>query len=234
MPAFAEEVEAAIEEGVRIEPLSTPVKVLSENGRLTGIVCITNRLGDIDASGRRAPVPVPGSERTIPLDTLVVAISEGSDTDCVTVAGENRLQTTARSTVKADPETLVTNRAGVFAGGDVVTGPNTVVDAIAAGKRAALMIDRFLRGEPLRQPERARLPQVYVEPLVPPQGGPTDRVETPRLSTRARRRSFQEVEMVLSAGDASREAQRCLRCDLTFTEPRTEPAADAAEAGGRP
>jgi len=233
MPAFEEEVEAAIEEGVRIEPLSAPVKILTEQGRLAGLECIANRLGEIDASGRRAPVPIPGSERTIPLDTLIVAISEGSDTDCVTVAGENRLLTTARSTVKTDPETLTTNRAGVFAGGDVVTGPNTVVDAIAAGKRAALMIDRYLRSEPLRQPERARLPQVYVEPLVPPQGGPAERVETPRLATRARRRSFQEVEMVLSAGDAAREAQRCLRCDLTFTEPRAEPEADSAGTGGR-
>jgi hypothetical protein len=77
------------------------------------------------------------------------------------------------------------------------------------------------------------LPQVYVEPLAPPQGGPADRVETPRLATRARRRSFQEVEMVLSAGDATHEAQRCLRCDLAFTEPRTETAADGAGAGGR-
>jgi NADH-quinone oxidoreductase subunit F len=233
MPAFEEEVEAAIEEGVRIEPLSTPVKVLTRDGRVAGIECITNRLGETDASGRRSPVPITGSERTFPLDTLIVAISEGSDTDCVTVAGENRLVTTARNTVKVDPETLTTNRPGVFAGGDVVTGPNTVVDAIAAGKRAALMIDRYLRAEPLRQPERARLPQVYVEPLAPPQGVPAERVETPRLATRARRRSFQEVEMVLSASDAAREAQRCLRCDLTFTEPRAEPAADTAGAGGR-
>jgi hypothetical protein len=74
---------------------------------------------------------------------------------------------------------------------------------------------------------------VYVEPLAPPQGVPAERVETPRLATRARRRSFQEVEMVLSASDAAREAQRCLRCDLTFTEPRAEPAADTAGAGGR-
>ena len=232
MPAFEEEVEAAVEEGVRIEPLTTPVRILTANGRLAGVECVTNRLGEIDDSGRRAPVPIPGSEREFPLDTLIVAISEGSDTDCVTVAGENRLATTARGTVKADPETLTTNRPGVFSGGDMVTGPNTVVDAIAAGKRAALMIDRYLRGEPLRQPERARLPQVYVEPLVPPQEVPAERVETPRLATRARRRSFEEVEMVLSAADGTREAMRCLRCDLAFTQPAKDEETSTVKVGG--
>ena len=210
-----------------METLTTPIRILSQDGRLTGIECVRNQLGELDASGRRAPVPIPGSGHVIELDTLIVAISEGSDTDCVTVAGENRLQTTARGTVQYDAQTMATNRPGVFAGGDVVSGPNTVVDAIAAGKRAAVMIDRYLRGEPLRQPERARLPQVYVEPIAPPQeGAPVPAVAVPRLSTGARRRSFAEVEMVLSVADATTEARRCLRCDLAFTEP-----SDAARAG---
>ncbi len=186
MPAFAEEIEAAQEEGVRIEALTAPVRILTQGGRLTGIECITNRLGEIDASGRRAPVPVAGSERTVPLDTLIVAISEGSDTDCISVAGANRIETTKQGTVRVDRETLLTNRPGVFAGGDVVTGPNTVVDAIAAGKRAAVMIERHLRGEALKQPSGVRLPDVYVEPAAPVAGEPAegDRVETPRLSSR--------------------------------------------------
>jgi NADH-quinone oxidoreductase subunit F len=232
MPAFEEEVEAAIEEGVRIVPLVTPVAVRTEHGRLTGLTCLHNRLGDPDASGRRAPVVIEGSGETFDLDTLIVAISEGSDTDCVTVAGENRLTTTSKGTVKADPVTMVTNRPGVFAGGDVVTGPNTVVDAIAAGKRAAVVIDRYLRGEPLVQPERARLPQDFVAPVATPEGeaAAADRVETPRLSREARRRSFAEVEMVLSPAEAMRESRRCLRCDLAFTEPRPGAGAEGGAA----
>jgi NADH-quinone oxidoreductase subunit F len=235
MPAFAEEIEAALEEGVKIEPLKSPTRILTEDGRLHGIECISNRLGEIDSSGRRSPVPVPGSEQFVPLDTLIVAISEGSDTDCISVAGANRVETTRQGTVKVDPETLLTNRPGVFAGGDVVTGPNTVVDAIAAGKRAAVMIDRYLRGEQLKQPSKARLPDVYIEPVAPPSdGAPADRVTTPRLSCQARRQSFEEVEMVLSVASAQREAQRCLRCDLTFTESKKREASLVGAGKGEP
>jgi len=232
MPAFAEEVEAAITEGIRIETLTAPVRLLVEDGRFTGMELVKNRLGEVDASGRRRPVPIPGTEHAVPLDTLVVAISEGSDTDCVAVAGANRVDITPSGTVRIDRDTLATNRPGVFAGGDVVTGPNTVVDAIAAGKRAAVMIDRYLRAEPLRQPAEARLPTKYVEPLAaageeeaPPGGSWRDtsrqdmRVEPPSLSVQARRRSFTEVEMTLGVADATREAIRCLRCDLAFTQP---------------
>jgi len=175
---------------------------------------------------------VPGSEHVVPIDTLIVAISEGSDTDCVAVAGANRLEVKANGTVVIDPESLTTNRPGVFAGGDVVTGPNTVVDAIAAGKRAANVIDRFLRAEPLVQPVKPRLPHDYVAPPLVPEGGvtPTERVELPRLDIHSRRRSFAEVEMALDEKEAASESRRCLRCDLTFTR---EQAEEPAEEGGR-
>jgi hypothetical protein len=119
----------------------------------------------------------------------------------------------------------------VFAGGDVVSGPGTVVDAIAAGKRAAVTIDRYLRGEPLRRPAELRLPEKYVEPLTAgaeeaPAGG---RVEPPTLPVQARRRTFHEVEMAFGASEAVREATRCLRCDLAFTRPAK---ADKAEKAG--
>jgi NADH-quinone oxidoreductase subunit F len=219
MPAFAEEVEASLQEGVNIEPLASPVRILTKDGRLIGIECVKNSLGALDESGRRRPVPVPGSEYTVPLDTLIVAISEGSDTDCIAVAGANRIEVTRGGTVQIDPDTLATSRPGVFAGGDVVTGPNTVVDAIAAGKKAATVIDRYLQGEQLVQPRKPVLPDRYVEPLIPEgDGAPVTRVATPRLSVAARRRSFAEVEAVLSPADAAREALRCLRCDLAFTE----------------
>ncbi|MGE5236172.1 MAG: FAD-dependent oxidoreductase [Acidobacteriota bacterium] len=234
MPAFEEEVEAALQEGVNVEPLASPVRILTKDNRLIGIECVKNSLGQLDDSGRRRPVPIPGSEYIVPLDTLIVAISEGSDTDCIAVAGGARIEVTESGTVRADPETLATNRPGVFAGGDVVTGPNTVIDAIASGKRAATVIDRYLRGEELVQPRKPRLPAVYVEPLIPEgEAEPAARVATPRLSIPSRRRSFAEVETALSAADAQREARRCLRCDLAFTQPRDEAKAEPLRPGGR-
>ncbi len=236
MPAFEEEVEAAVQEGIALVTLTSPVKILTEGGRVTGVECIKNALGERDASGRPRPVPIAGSEFTVPLETLIVAISEGSDTDCVAVAGANRIATTPTGTVKADRETLTTNRPGVFAGGDVVTGPNTVVDAIAAGKRAAVMIDRYLRAEPLSVAAAPRLPEVYVAPPEAREGEeiPKGRVEAPRLPVSQRARSFAEVEVAMSGEDASREARRCLRCDLTFTREvkEKEEVPELAMAGG--
>jgi NADH-quinone oxidoreductase subunit F len=122
------------------------------------------------------------------------------------------------------PETLLTSRPGVFAGGDVVTGPNTVVDAIAAGKRAADTIERHVRGLELRAKPTVSLPKVYVEPV---EVGEEDitaptRAETPRAPVEWRKRGFAEVEMAFSVEEATREAQRCLRCDLEFTRPKED------------
>ena len=221
MPAFAEEIEAAIQEGIHIETLVSPIGILSQEGRLWGLECINNELGDFDASGRRRPVAIPGSQHVVPLDTLIVAISEGSDTDCVTVAGANRIDVDeSRGTVNINPETLETNRPGVFAGGDVVTGPNTVVDAIAAGKKAATVIGRYLRHESLVQPGQLQLPSVFVPPAKATEKEQENapRVEVPRLGTISRRKGFAEVEQTLPEAEAHNEAARCLRCDLEFTQ----------------
>lgn len=234
MPALAEEVEAAVKEGVRLEILTAPSKIVTKNGKLTGIELIRNRLGEVDASGRRKPIPIRRSEFLVPLDTLIVAISEGSDTDCVSVAGANRVDTTPSGTIRIEPEMLTTNRPGVFAGGDVVTGPNTVVDAIAAGKKAAVMIDRYLSAEPLVQPAEVRLPKEYIEP--PPRHAeeiaPSDRAQPQTAPIQMRRRSFTEVEMTLAFEDATREAMRCLRCDLAFTQPAKDEETNTAQVGG--
>jgi NADH-quinone oxidoreductase subunit F len=224
MPAFEEEIEAAIQEGVNLETLITPLRVLATHGRLTGLECQRNRLGEPDASGRRRPVPIPGSEFIVPLDTLVVAISEGSDIDSIAVASSMKIDTDSRnSTVKVNPNTLCTNRSGVFAGGDLVTGPNTIVDAIAAGKRAAVMIDRYIRGVELKQPPKITLPMVFVQPAeVPEDMEQSSRIEVPRAMVQWRRRGFAEVEMSLTINEATREACRCLRCDLDFTRPKEQ------------
>jgi NADH-quinone oxidoreductase subunit F len=220
MPAFAEEIEAAQEEGIQIRTLVSPVAILEAGGRLAGVTCIENRPGSLDDSGRRRPEPVAGSEHDIALDTLIVAISEGSDTDCLAVAGANRIDIDERArTVRVDAATLGTSRSGVFAGGDVATGPNTVIDAIAAGKRAAAVIDRYIRGEPLRREPQPRLPHAYVEPATVNAEPLASRVRPPRVLLNGAADGFAEIEQALSADDARREAGRCLRCDLDFTRP---------------
>lgn len=226
MPAFGEEIEAAIEEGIHLETLVAPTGILEEEGKLAGVEFINNQLGDFDDTGRRRPVPLPGTQHIVPLDTLVVAISEGSDTDCVSVAGVNRVDVDERrGTIRIDPDTLCTNRPGVFAGGDVVTGPNTVIDAVASGKKAAVMIDRYLRKQPLKQPSELRLPRQYVEPTNGHEQRRTTRVAVPRVDMESRKRQFMEVERTLSETDAKLEASRCLRCDLEFTQPPVQKSA---------
>jgi len=219
MPAFEEEIEAAEQEGIDIRTLVSPTGILTENGRLKSVVCLKNKLGKMDASGRRRPVPIDGSEFTVELDTLVVAIGEDSGTDCISPAHSSGIETTEWDTVLVDNETLITNRPGVFAAGDVVTGPNTVVDSIAAGKKAAVMIERYLRGEELIRPLAPNLPRVYVEPVSidAEEMQSLKRAETPRASIEWRKRNFAEVEESLSTSEAMRESCRCLRCDLEFT-----------------
>ena len=230
MPAIAEEIEAADQEGVRIETLVSPIRIVSESGTLTGLECIRNKLGDADESGRRRPVPQEGTEHVIDLDTLIVAIGEDSGIDAVTPARSSGLQITSWNTVQANPATMQTSRDGVFAAGDVVRGPNTVVEAIADGKRAATVIERFLKMEPLLQSVTPRLPRVHVEP-VPDEGAlSAARVETPRAPAEWRRRNFAEVEVTLSPAEARREALRCLRCDLEFTA-REDEQLEESEAG---
>jgi len=239
MPAYAEEVEAALEEGIKLETLISPVKIRyietaeaegvtvetfvtpisidSKNGRLADIRCIRNKLGEVDTSGRRKPMPIPGTEFTLPLDTLIVAIGERPDSDCLVEMG---VEPGKSGRLHVDPETLCTNKEGVFAGGDLVTGPNTVVDAIAAGTKAARIIDRYLRGEELREKPKPNLPSVFI----PPADVSDEELQNARREEPAsflgelRKKNFAEVEMTLTEEQAVREARRCLRCDLKFTQ----------------
>jgi NADH-quinone oxidoreductase subunit F len=231
MPAFDEEIEAAVEEGIELETLVSPTRIGTTNGVFSHLECVRNSLGDADASGRRRPVAMSGTEFRLELDTLIVAISEDSGVDAITPARGGGVEITERNTVKVDRETLQTSRAEVFAAGDVVTGPNTIVDAVAAGKRAAAMIERFLLGRTLEMPAPSTVPDVYVEPPSEPEERAMEasRIETPRASVAWRRRNFAEVEVTLSPEEARREASRCLRCDLEFTQPAER---ELAKVGG--
>ncbi len=222
MPAFPEEVAAALDEGIRLETLVTPAAIHAPGGRLEAVELIRNRLGAHDASGRRLPEPIPGSETTVKLDTLVVAI--GEQLQPFLPMEEEAAALVERGRVRADRDTLLTPRPGVFAGGDAVTGPNTVIDAIAAGQRAARSIHRFLLGEELMQPASVHLPVVYIAPS--DEAGTGLGATAPIRPAAERTSSFAEVEMCFTAEQARAEARRCLRCDIEFTEALGAPRAE--------
>ena len=143
LPARAEEVEHAKEEGINFQLLTNPVRFIEKDGAITGAECIRMELGEPDESGRRRPVPIPGSEFTIEADTVVIAVGNGPHP--LVPRTTPGLDLTRRGNIVADPDTGQTSKEGVFAGGDIVTGAATVIQAMGAGKRAAVAIDRYLQ-----------------------------------------------------------------------------------------
>jgi len=139
MPAGPDEIEQALEEGVETMFLVAPTKMKRENGRLS-VTCVRMELGEPDAGGRRRPVPIEDSEFNMEFDTLITAIGQAPQ-----ISEDFRLRLGRGSTIQVDPVTLTTNRTGVFAGGDAVTGPATVTQALASGRQAAFRIDDYLR-----------------------------------------------------------------------------------------
>ena len=139
MPAIPEEVEEAIREGVKIHFLSSPVKIIERDRRAVGLECMRMRLGDPDRQGRRKPIPIEGSAYKVAAETIIAAI--GQRVDRKNLKG---LDVNQDGTLRVDPKTNETSIKGMFAGGDVVTGPGWAIDAIAAGKKAAESIDRYL------------------------------------------------------------------------------------------
>jgi len=214
MPAFKEEVDAMVEEGIALEFLTAPKRVLTENGKLSGLECIRMELGEPDESGRRRPIPVEGSEFVIELDTLLVAI--GEDSDFGFPADRHGIEVTRKGAAVVSPETLTTSVPGVFAGGDVVTGPNTVIEAMAHGKLAAEMIDKYIRGEEVTRTYGLNRPSAYHLPveLSEEEMETAARPVVPSRPASERTRSFAEVELGITEEAAVREARRCLRCDL--------------------
>jgi len=139
MPAIPEEVEAAIREGVKIHFLTSPLRLIGKGGNVVGMECVRNRLGEPDESGRRRPVTLPGSNFQVQADTVISATGQRVDPRPL-----NGLQTNRDGTIWVDPDTNETSLKGLFSGGDAVTGPGWVIDAIAAGKKGADSIYRYL------------------------------------------------------------------------------------------
>ena len=218
MPAIKSEIEEAIDEDIEIQFLAAPTKILSGNGKIEAIECIRMELGDIDSSRRKRPIPIPGSEFTIEVDTLIPAISQEPDLSLIT--NDDGLKISKWNSIEVNPETFYTNVEGIFAGGDVVTGPNTVTDAMAHGKIAALMIDKYIRGEKLERIYEVTRPAIHVEPVQLSEEE-IEKLKKPEMSLipfSQRIGSFKEVELGFTEDEAILEAKRCLRCDLEKKE----------------
>jgi NADH-quinone oxidoreductase subunit F len=220
MPALAEEVEAAHNEGIGFRFLTAPTRVIVENGRIKGIECVRMALGDPDASGRRRPVPVEGSDFTLEMDNIITAISE--ETSLGFLGPGHGIEISKWNTLVVNEETFETRVRGVFAGGDAVTGPNTVIDAMAAGKHAAEMMDRHMRGQNVAREYAVTRPSAYRPPVLLTQDEIDNpaRPAIPHLQVKKRLAGDSEVEHTLSRAAAVREARRCLRCDLETCEGR--------------
>ena len=200
MPASVEEIDAAIEEGVKLEFLTAPLRI--DRGTMS---CIRMALGAADASGRPRPAPVPGSEFSLSADSVIMAIGQEVEVPAQAVVRERN------GVVRADPASLATSVKGIFAGGDAVTGPASIIDAIAQGRAASAGIDRFLGGS--GDLERFAREKPAAEPHAPAPRGSARR-EWHCASAAARLGGFSLVEEAYGRKAAVHEARRCLSCDL--------------------
>jgi len=208
MPAQRSEIEDAVAEGVKLELLATPAQAISQNGGIKGLECLRMCLGEFDRSGRRRPEPVEDSRFRLDVDMVISAIGQTPDTTSLL----SSLELNRDGTIKVDKDGR-TSVPYIFAGGDAVTGPATVIWAIAAGERAAVAIDQYLSKDDNRvYPWReTRPPDTPFDPEAEP--APYGRLETTKLASDERRCSFAEVEAVCIREAAVQEALRCLRCD---------------------
>ena len=210
MPAWDEEIDAALEEGVVLETLAAPVKI-ERSGERLALFCVRMELGEPDASGRRRPVPVEGSDYTVEVDDIIAAI--GQNVDASMAPG---LELTDWRSIQADEQTGRTSLEGVFAGGDCVTGADIAVNAVAAGRRAAFAIKQYLTGEPV-----VGGPSMYnhsmgeldeIADAVTESFKKEARTKMPHLDPKARSKTFQEVETGFTEEMARAEAARCMEC----------------------
>ncbi|MEW6671199.1 MAG: NAD(P)-binding protein [Thermodesulfobacteriota bacterium] len=215
MPAYPEEIRDALAEGIQIHYLTAPVGIVGDNGVVSGLKCIKTELGAPDASGRRRPVPVEGSEFLIECDAIIGATGQRIDGDWI--AAEKGPDLTRRGTIAVDPHTMQTSLAHIFAAGDAVTGPASVVEAVAAGRKAVEAIDRYLNDENLE--EYAQILAAEEAPgqdwqEIPENTYRRKRSQPAHLAAAHRSTSFDEVNGGFSEEQARQEADRCLNCGI--------------------
>ncbi|MDR1916192.1 MAG: FAD-dependent oxidoreductase [Synergistaceae bacterium] len=207
MPAYESEVLEAIEEGVEIVEMVQPIKILGKDGKVAKVVCSRMELGEFDSSGRRKSVPRQGKTFDLQADLVIPAISQLADLPFV--SGEN-IGLTPWGTFTVNVDTMMTTQEGVFAGGDIIHGPDTVIQAIADGKKAAEMIDRYLGGRGiLNKGEEIHIQTKVDEDEV----AELKRYPLDMLPLEKRKNSFDEVVLGYHKLTAMAEAMRCLHCE---------------------
>lgn len=239
MPANDEEIERAEQEGVEFHFLAAPVRISARGNQACTMGCIEMALGEPDSSGRRRPEPVAGSEFTMEVDTVVCAIGQTMEASGIQ---EGQMKLDRRGYVSVNEETMETSLEGVFAGGDCASGPATVVEAVAAGKRAATSMIQYLDGQSIAPPckpyncGKGELPDIDIEDYADVQRVP--RGEMPALDLEARKGSFAEIELGFSENMARTESERCLACgcqdafECKLRELATEYAVDDRKYSG--
>jgi NADPH-dependent glutamate synthase beta subunit-like oxidoreductase len=214
MPADIDEVEQAEEEGIEFSFLTIPKEITGENNIIKGLDCIKAELIKKKDSDRLAPVPIAGEDFIVPADVVISAI--GQYVDDTGLEAFDRMNWTRRGTIEVNHASMETTMPGVFAAGDAVSGPATVIEAIGGGKRAAEAIDRYLNHIP--QPRMPKIPVRYtIDPPVEMAASKKMTLkhpEMPMLNLDRRRTMFQQVELGYDEASVRREAGRCLRCDI--------------------
>ncbi|MEH0019561.1 MAG: NAD(P)-binding protein [Desulfobacter sp.] len=214
MPADVEEVEQAEEEGIAFAFLTIPKSIDGEGDRITALSCIKAELKKKEGSDRLAPVPIEGQDFEIPADAVISAIGQYVDDNGMEAFTD--VNWTRRGTIEVNHASMETTQPGVFAAGDAVSGPATVIEAIGGGKRAAEAIDRYMKGIP--QPRMPKIPVRYnTEPVAEMSASrkmTLKHPEMPMLNMDRRRTTFQQVELGYDEASVRKEANRCLRCDI--------------------
>jgi NADH-quinone oxidoreductase subunit F len=209
MPAYHEEVEEAEREGVVIKCLTAPMEIQVSEGRVTGVVCRPMVLKDFDRTGRRRPVAEENKNFVVPADQVIAAIGQTLKLDSI-ISGFQIIQQ-ADKFIHVNPTTMQSSEPWIFAGGDAVTGPFSVVEAVASGEKAAVGIDAFLTGSTHAFWREDKKVDTFFD-------ADADPVTTPRAEMRLipvekRRNNFTEVELPFLESTALKESKRCLRCD---------------------
>ncbi len=211
MPAFREEIEDSLEEGIKIESLTAPVRIIGQDGKVAALQCVRMDLDIFGKDGRRKPVERKGSEFTFEVDIVIPAIGEFAN--AAELFRGLEVETNSDGTIKVNKKGQ-SSIANIFAGGDISTGPATVIKAIGAGQKAAEAIDQFLLGENNKvYPWKIYKPaKVAFDASADPVAYPSIKPE--RIPLEKRCNSFAEVEQVFSQEMAIKEAKRCLRCEM--------------------
>ncbi len=217
MPAADEEIEEALHEGIKIEFLAAPVRIIGDEdngkrGKVVGVECVRMELGEADESGRRRPVPIEGSEFILDVDAVVSAIGQRSDLSAFKKV--NGISLSRRQTIDVDDLTFAATDCGIFAGGDAVSGPATVIEAISAGKEAAISIGRYLAGEDLKAGRKRDWQSNIAVPTNYQKLKKEARIRPAEIDPEIRKSNFDEVVLAYSEEQARKEAEKCLGCGI--------------------